>query len=87
MLQIFDSKLQTIMLSLSKLQQKRHVKRNEVERLCREIEHLRSLSISAGVVPKEQQQLNLSKKENNNSLPPPSDNKEIEKRKKYKNNK
>nr|CAD2207988.1 unnamed protein product [Meloidogyne enterolobii] len=84
MLQIFDSKLQTIMLSLSKLQQKRHVKRNEVERLCREIEHLRSLSISAGVVPKEQQQLNLSKKENNNSLPPPSDNKEIEKEKNIK---
>ncbi|CAK5048440.1 unnamed protein product [Meloidogyne enterolobii] len=85
MLQIFDSKLQTIMLSLSKLQQKRHVKRNEVERLCREIEHLRSLSISAGVVPKEQQQLNLIKKENNNnSLPPPSDNKEIEKEKNIK---
>jgi len=35
-------------------------------------------------VPKEQQQLNLSKKENNNSLPPPSDNKEIEKEKNIK---
>ncbi|KAF7635222.1 hypothetical protein Mgra_00005337 [Meloidogyne graminicola] len=59
MLQIFDTKLQTIMSSLSKLQQKRHVKRNEVERLCREIEHLRALSISAGVIPssKEQKQI------------------------------
>uniref|UniRef100_A0A1I8AXJ5 AAA domain-containing protein n=1 Tax=Meloidogyne hapla TaxID=6305 RepID=A0A1I8AXJ5_MELHA len=83
MLQIFDTKLQTIMLSLSKLQQKRHVKRNEVERLCREIEHLRSLSISAGVVPKEQQQLNI-KKENNNSLPPSNDKEIIEKEKNIK---
>jgi hypothetical protein len=39
------------MHSLGKLQQKRHVKRDEVERLCQEIEHLRVMSISAGVVP------------------------------------
>uniref|UniRef100_A0A914HU78 Calponin-homology (CH) domain-containing protein n=1 Tax=Globodera rostochiensis TaxID=31243 RepID=A0A914HU78_GLORO len=50
-IQMFDNRLQSIMLALGKLQQKQNVKRDEVERLCNEIEQLRALSVTAGVVP------------------------------------
>ncbi|KAL3077216.1 hypothetical protein niasHS_013205 [Heterodera schachtii] len=50
-IQMFDNRLQSIMTALAKLQQKQNVKRDEVEKLCNEIEQLRAMSVKAGVTP------------------------------------